>query len=162
MNQLAVLPIDELTPDLAPSEQAFLYQLEVVGLSVLRAGEVAGIKSPYNILKKPHIVAGREMYRRAVQGRTDFTRDDVIAGMKHAIDQAGVLGDPMAQIAGWREIAKLKGYDKAPNVNINLSGTVEQLTKQLKSLSTEQLLEMTGQQVLDGAFYRINDDAPAE
>lgn len=158
----AILPIDELTPDLSATEQQFLYQLEVIGLPVLRAAEIAGVKSPYAVLKKPHIIAGREQYRRAVQGRTDFSRDDIIAGMKGAIDQASILGDPMAQIAGWREIAKLKGYDKQPSVSITLTGTIDQVTKQVKTMSTEQLIELAGGEgILDADFYRVvNDAAP--
>lgn len=158
---LAILPIDELTPDLSPQEQMFLYQLEVIGLPVLRAAEVAGVSSPYSVLKKPHIVSGREQYRRAVQGRTDFSREDIVAGMKAAIEQATILGDPMSQIAGWREIAKLKGYDKQPNVNINLTGTIDQVTRQLKALSTEQLAELAGGQVLDADFYQVRN-GPAD
>ena len=96
----------EVADNLSEEEQMFLYQLEVVGLPAVRAAEIAGVSSPYALLKKPHIVAGREQYRAAVRGRTDFTRDDIIAGFKVAIDQANVLGDPMAQIAGWRRVRR--------------------------------------------------------
>lgn len=162
MNDLATniteFPLEEFAPDLTPSEQMLLYQLEVIGLPVSRAAEIAGVKSPYHVLKRPQVVAGREYYRRAVQGRTDFSRNDIIAGMKHAIDMAGILGEPMSQIAGWREIAKLKGFDKTPNVNINLNGSVEQVAKQLRSMPTEQLVELSGNQVLDTDFYRVTPD----
>ena len=152
----------EVAENLTEAEQMFLYQLEVVGLPAVRAAEIAGVSAPYALLKKPHIVAGREQYRAAVRGRTDFTRDDIIAGMKVAIDQANVLGDPMAQIAGWREIAKIKGFDKTPNININLSGTEEQVMKQVRALSTSELVKMSGGDVLDGDFYRVGNDVPAD
>lgn len=152
----------EVADNLSEEEQMFLYQLEVVGLPAVRAAEIAGVSSPYALLKKPHIVAGREQYRAAVRGRTDFTRDDIIAGFKVAIDQANVLGDPMAQIAGWREIAKVKGYDKTPNININLSGTEEQVLKQVRALSTSELVKMSGGDVLDADFYRVTHDVPAD
>lgn len=152
----------EVADNLSEEEQMFLYQLEVVGLPAVRAAEIAGVSAPYSLLKKPHIVAGREQYRAAVRGRTDFTRDDIIAGFKVAIDQANVLGDPMAQIAGWREIAKVKGYDKTPNININLSGTEEQVMKQVRALSTSELVKMSGGDVLDADFYRVVNDVPAD
>lgn len=151
--------LEDLASGLTAVEQMFLYQLEVVGLSVVRAAEVSGLKSPYAMLKKSYIIAAREQYRAAVQGRTDFTREDVVHGFKQAIDQAAILGDPMAQIAGWREIAKIKGYDKIPSVHINLTGTVEQVTKQVKSLSTARLIELAGSEALDGDFYRVGDGA---
>lgn len=163
MNAVATIPAEEISPDLSEAEQLFLYNLEVLGLPVARAAEMAGVKSPYYVLKRPSIVVARERYREALRGRTDFSREDVIAGFKHAIDQASVLGDPMAQIAGWREIAKMQGYDKQISVHMTLTGTIEQATKQVKSLSTEQLLEMVGQgggNVLDGDFYRVREKEP--
>ncbi len=154
--------LDGVVDGLTDQEQMFLYQLEVVGLPANRAGEISGVRSPYSVLKKPHIVAAREQYRHAVRGRTDFTRDDVVAGYKVAIDQAYTLGDPMAQIAGWREIAKIKGFDKTPNININLSGTEEQVMKQVKALSTSELMRMAGGDILDADFYRVTHDAPTD
>jgi len=159
-NALSIVPFDDLAQELSEQEQQFLYQLEVVGIPVIRAAEISGIKSPYVLLKKSYIIAAREKYRSAVRGRTDFTRDDVIAGMKQAIDQASVLADPMSQIAGWREIAKLRGYDKAPSININLTGTIDQLRKQVQAMPTEKLLELAGDNnILDGDFYRVHEHA---
>lgn len=157
MNDLAAI---DVAPDLSEREQMFLYQLELVGMSVKRAAEVAGINSPYALLKRPEIVAARERYREVANGRTDFTRDDVVAGFKKAIDQAYVLADPMAQIAGWREIAKIKGYDKTPQVNIHLKGDLNAVQNQLQQLPTEQLLELAGHQMdfIDADFYMVDKD----
>lgn len=155
----AATGFEDIAHELTPAEQMFLYQLEVVGMSVVRAAEVSGVKSPYPLLKKAYMIAAREQYRAAVQGRTDFTREDIVHGLKQAIDQASVLGDPMAQIAGWREIAKLKGFDKQTSVHIQLTGTVEQVTKQVKSMSTARLIELAGHEALDGDFYRVGDGA---
>src|SRR5690606_33812700 len=152
----------DVVAGLTDQEQMFLYQLEVVGLPVVRAGEIAGVSSPYNWLRKPHLVAAREQYRVAVRGRTDFTRDDIVAGIKEAIEQGKMLGDPMAQIAGWREISKLKGYDKTPNININLTGTEEQVIKQVRALSTSELVRIAGGEALDADFYRVTADVPAD
>lgn len=157
MDAAALTPFDDLTPDLTPEEQMFLYQLEVIGLHAQRAAEIAGLGSPYYHMKKPHMVAAREKLREAVRGRTDFSREDVVAGFKEAIDQAKVLADPMAQIAGWREIAKLRGYDKMPNININLTGDLEKLNRQMRELPTEQLMRMAGDNVIDVDFYRVRD-----
>jgi hypothetical protein len=159
METKELTPFEEIAPSLSEQEQMFLYQLEVVGLPVIRAAEIAGVNSPYYLLKKAHIVAAREQYREAVRGRTDFTREDVVFGLKEAIDQAKVLADPMAQIAGWREISKLKGYDKAPSISINLHGTIDQMRRQIQALPTEELMRLAGENVLDADFYRVTDDA---
>lgn len=155
---LAPTGFEDLANDLTEQETLFLYHVEVVGLPVVRAAEMVGVKSPHYVLKKPHIIAARAKFREAIRGDVDFTRDDVAFGYKEAIDQAKILGDPMAQIAGWREIAKLKGYDKQPNITFNVHGTIEDFKKQLQNMPTDKLLELAGTDVLDGDFYRVRDE----
>lgn len=151
-----------LASELTDQETLFLYHVEVVGMPVSRAAEISGVKSPHYLLKKPHMVEARARFRDSARGSTDFTREDVVAGFKEAIDQAKVLADPMAQIAGWREIAKIKGYDKQPNLVLNVHGTVEQFKKELQYMPTEQLLELAGSNVIDADFYRVRGDEPAD
>lgn len=156
-------PLAEITTGalhLTDSEQMFVYQLEVIGLSVTRAAEVSGVSSPYALLKRPHILAAREQTRIAMRQRTNFTREDVVAGIKEAIDQAVIMADPMAQIAGWREIGKLLGYDKTPNIHIHATGTVDQIRKQMQGMSIEDLMLQAGDgDVLDGDFYKVDPNA---
>ena len=136
----------------------FVYQMEVIGLPANRAAEVAGVASPYALLKRPHIIAAREQARLAVRGRTNFTREDVVAGLKEAIDQAKILADPMAQIAGWREMAKILGFDKTPNVHLHMTGTIDNVRKQIAGMSTEELMrQMEDPTILDGDFYKVDD-----
>jgi hypothetical protein len=149
---------EEVATDLTEQETLFLYHVEVVGLPVVRAAELCSIKSPHYLLKKPHMVAARAKFKEAIRGDVDFTREDVAFGYKEAIDQAKLLGDPMAQIAGWREIAKLKGYDKQANITFNVHGTIEDFKKQLVNMPTDKLLELAGSDVLDGDFYRVRGD----
>lgn len=149
---------EDIAPDLTEQETLFLYHVEVVGLPVVRAGEISGVKSPHYVLKKPHMIAARQKFKEAIRGDVDFSREDVLHGFKQAVDQASLLGDPMAQIAGWREIAKIKGYDKQPNITFNVHGTIEEFKKQLQSMPTDRLLELAGSDVLDGDFYRIRED----
>lgn len=158
----ALLPhgFEGLASELSEPETLFLYHVEIVGLPVVRAAELCGIKSPHYLLKKPHMLAARAKFRDAVRGNVDFTRDDVVAGFKAAIDQASIMADPMAQIAGWREIAKMKGYDKQPQVVFNVHGTVEQFKKELQHLSTENLLEIAGSDIIDADFYRVQQHEP--
>ena len=158
MHELAIISPEGQALQLSETEQLFLYNLEVLGMSIPRASECANVSSPYYILKKPNVIAAREQLRVSMRGRTDFTREDVIAGMKEGIDLAKIIADPMAMVAGWREIAKLQGYDKESVINININGNAAQVQRQIQGMSTARLLELSGDsQILDGDFYEISD-----
>lgn len=140
-------------------EQQLLYNIEVLGLSVKRAGAMAGVADPHAMLQRSNVMVAREKLRAALRERLQITREDVVNGIKAAIDQAVILADPMAQIAGWREIAKILGIDKTPNVNVHIQGTLEQVQKQLQGLPLEQLMKEAGQigNVVDVDFYRVQE-----
>ncbi len=143
---------------LTEGEQKLLYNVEVLRLSVKRAGEMAGVPSPQTVLLKPHVVGAREQLRVQLRDRVNITREDVVRGLKDAIDDAKILADPMAQIAGWREIAKILGFDKTPNVSIHLTGGMADMTKQLQSMSLDELMKASGgDQIIDGAFYQVTE-----
>lgn len=145
----------ELATQLTEPEQQFLYNLEVLGLPQLRAAEIAGLPgAPTEILKRPHIIAAREQVKQATRARVDITKDDVVRGFKKAIDQADLMADPMAQIAGWREIAKILGYDGAKEVHLHLNGDVKQVRRQIAQLNDNELVQLLeADNVIDGDFY---------
>lgn len=139
-------------------EQQLLYNVEVLRVSVKRGGEIAGVPNPYEALQRPHVMVARERIRAALRTRVDITREDVIAGLKEAVEQAVIFADPMAQIAGWREIAKLLGFDKTPNVNIHIQGTLEQVRQQFKEMPMDRLLAESGLNgVIDADFVKVPD-----
>lgn len=85
--------------------------------------------------------------------RTRITREDVINGMKTAIDDAQVLGDPSSQIKGWTEIGKILGYYAPEKKELQLGADAQALLASLEGLSTEQLLQMAGPDVIEGDFF---------
>lgn len=71
-----------------------------------------------------------------------LTREKVLQGFMDAVDQAKILADPLAQIAGWREIAKVCGF-YAPEVKkIQLNGPAKAVLDRLQTLSDDELLQM--------------------
>ena len=64
----------------------------------------------------------------------------VIAELRAAIELARVQGNPAAQIAGWREIAKLCGYYAPERRQIDLSGDHDRLHAQLEVMSDAELI----------------------
>lgn len=149
--------------DLSPTEQEFLYNLDVLGMTQQRAADLAGMgTSPATVLKRPAVLAAREVLRKELQTSVNITREDVIRGIMKAVEKADLIDEPMAMIAGWKEISKIMGYDAPKEINVNISGTVTEVRRQLSQLTDAELLEQLGGEansILDGDFVRIGHDA---
>lgn len=109
--------------------------------SALEAGYSQG--SAYASLEdRPKIQAAiaRNLAINAQQAQ--LTRQDIIDGIKKAIDDAVMLADPQAQIAGWKELGKLCGL-YAPEVKeLHLSMTASKMQGRLAQMSEDELLEL--------------------
>lgn len=149
----------DLTTTLSEQEQQFLYNLDVLGMTQQRAAEIAGIGTAAYVLKKPEVAAARETIRASLRARVDITKDDVLRGIQKAINQADLLADPMAQIAGWREISKMLGYDAPREIKITVSGDVKAVRKQIAQLDDTDLIQLLGaDSVIDADFYPVEKD----
>lgn len=85
-----------------------------------------------------------------------YTRRDVLEGIAEAIEQAKTLADPTAQIAGWREVAKICGY-YAPEVKkIELTSAHKRKLSELEQLTDEELLELALKPALDAEFTMVS------
>lgn len=150
-----------MSEPLSREESELVRHVEVLGLPVSRAGQLLGIPEPNRVMERPHVVAAREEARRALQVRTKITKDDVIEGMKAAVDQAVTLADPMSQIRGWSEIGKLLDFYTPTKVNIYLAGAANQIRRELAELDDEKLLEMIPddeKDVIDADFYQVSSN----
>jgi len=78
---------------------------------------------------------------RRIQGQLIISRNDVITGMMEAIGDAKLLGEPMPQIAGWREIGKIVGVYAPEERKITLEKDVTIIERRVKELSDEKLHE---------------------
>lgn len=76
-----------------------------------------------------------------------LTRDKVLRGFMDAIDQAKLLADPLTQIAGWREIAKVCGF-YAPEVKkVELTGSSKAILDRMQAMSDEELLKLGAEDI---------------
>lgn len=76
-----------------------------------------------------------------------LTREKVLRGFMDAIDQAKILADPVAQIAGWREVAKVCGF-YAPEVKkIEFGGSAKAVLDRMQAMSDEELLRLGAEDV---------------
>lgn len=146
--------------DLTKQEQDLLHHIEVYGMNPTRAGRLLEIDEPHTVLKRPHVMAARESMRRTIQNKTAITKQDVIEGIKRAIDQGYDIGDPSAQIRGWTEIGKLLNFYEAQKIDLRVSGQVKTIRAELAAMSDQELMQLAGpdSDVIDVDFYRVDDD----
>jgi phage terminase small subunit len=155
----------EPQPDKAvsPKELRFLDHV-VSGLSRSASATAAGynFKNPANgasaIMRRPAVKAMFIELQAAAAERAQISQDDVIQGLKDAINDAQMTSDPQAQIAGWREIAKMLGF-YAPKVRkIEVSKTEAKAKRELSAMSEAELLEMAGAgNVIEGEFSLVEE-----
>ena len=129
------------------------------GLTAKDSMAVAGMKphdGTANALEKhPAVKELLKAEQRKNAYMLGLTREQVLQGMMDAIDQAKLLSDPLTQIAGWREVAKICGF-YAPEVKkVELSGSGKQVIDRLRSLSDEELLQIAEGDVIDAEFEEV-------
>lgn len=147
----------------SPKELCFLNHV-VSGLTRSRAAEAAGynFKNPSNgasaIMRRPAVKALFQELQVAAAERAQISQDDVIQGFKTAIESAEMTSDPQAQIAGWREIAKMLGFYAPKVTKVVVSKTEEKAKRELSSMSEKELIEMAqSDDVIEGEFSLIEE-----
>lgn len=140
-------------------EQKLVYHVEVLGMKANRAGDILGISNPYSVLARPHVQDAVQKTRETIQGKLNITREDIARGYLSAIEDAKTLADPMAQIAGWRELSKLLGFDQPLKVEHTLASTAAERKRMVQQKTDADLLALAGPDVagvIDADFYVLD------
>ncbi len=80
--------------------------------------------------------------REELSSATQITRAGVLNGILDAIEMARVIADPMAMLAGYRDISKMMGYNAPEVKKVEISDTSNALARKIKSMSDEDLLDV--------------------
>lgn len=90
-----------------------------------------------------------EARQAADASRLSLRREDVLAGLLDAVEQARAQSNPMGMIAGLRELAKLMGFypDSRARVDVAVAVTGNVDMDRLTRLSDAELLKI----IADGA-----------
>ncbi len=93
-------------------------------------------------LTKPDLQEVLQAQQSADAARLFLRREDVLAGLLEAVDQARLQCDPMSMIAGLREIGKMLGFyaPEVKKIDLNVAGQVEM--GRLDQLSDAELLKI--------------------
>jgi phage terminase small subunit len=108
-------------------------------------------------MSRPAIRAALAEEQAKYREQSRFKRDDVLNGLAEAIDQAKIQADPMGQIAGWREIAKICGFYAPETKKIELGGSAQRLLAKFEQLSDAELLQIAEGEVFEGEFTDVTD-----
>lgn len=141
------------------AKQAAFVDAKANGKSSMVAVRAAGYSDPvyrvHSLDQNPKINEAIVAERAKNAAFLGYTRRDVLEGISEAIEQARTLADPMAQIAGWREVAKICGY-YAPEVKkIELTGAHRRKLNEMEQMSDEELLSLALQPALEVEFSEV-------
>lgn len=144
-------------------ERAFV-EFKALGMSDMQAARHAGYAFPKvdgaKIAAQPNVVAAIREQRAKYEEAGQMTKKRVLDGFLEAIEQGKLLTDPIAQIAGWREIAKLCGYYEPQKHEIALSVQGSLVVQKIQQLSDEELLKLAEGEVLEGEIVDRTDAEP--
>lgn len=146
-------PKSSLTePKLNAKQQTFV---DVVAMGGSDVSAIRAYNPDYDTTQARQM-AGSEKVQQAItraKGKNAYmlglSREDVLQGMMDAVSDAKMIADPMAQIAGWREIAKVCGF-YAPEVKkLELTGSAKRVADRMQALSDEELLQIANAEDID-------------
>lgn len=103
----------------------------------------------YELLTRPHIAAAVCEGEARIAADAQVTREKVLAELQEAIDMARLKGDPMAMIAGWREVAKLCGFYAPERKKVEISVEGEALQRKISGATDAELLAIIDGRQLD-------------
>lgn len=116
--------------------------------------------SARDLEKQPNITQALVAERAKNAKIMGISRQDVLEGLKKAVDDAIMMADPANQIAGWREIAKICGL-YAPEVKrIVLNESAKTYLDRLERLDDAELLKIANGDITD-VEYEQTENAQA-
>ena len=135
------------TGKLSVRQEKFVEHYALCG-SAAEAARLAGYSTrtarvigPEN-LSKPAIKAALAIRQQAFQKELKITKDDVLAGILHAIQLAKAQQNPSAMISGLAQIAKLCGFYERAVSRVEISDDILRLQHHFARMSDDELLSV--------------------
>jgi phage terminase small subunit len=152
-------------PRYALTERELTFTKNVArGLNPTAAARAAGYYAPSNassrIMKLEKIRKAIAIERAHFVRVNSMSKKKVMDGFLEAINMAKIKSDPIAMVAGWREIAKMCGYFEPVKhqIQIDVSGRV--VVQKLQSMSDAELVKLAEGDgtVIDAEFSPIGTE----
>ena len=135
------------TCKLTPRQAAFIPEFLATGNATasavaagfsVRGASVAGTR----MLRNARVQEALQAHQSADAARLCLRREDVLAGLLEAVEQARVQSNPAAMVSGLRAIGKMLGFyaPEVKKVDLNVAGQVE--LKRMNQMSDVELLKI--------------------
>ena len=136
----------EILERLTPRQAQFVREY-VTGGNAAEAARRAGYSErtakaiACELLTKPDLQEAIQALQAQNAAQWDVTRKDVIAGVLEAVAMARAQGEPMAMIAGYRELARMMGFNapEAHRVEVATPGAASAMLSKLAAMSDADL-----------------------
>ena len=131
-------------PKLTPRQRLFVDEYVLcnnASEAARRAGyseKTAGAIATEN-LQKPAIRQAIEALRSDNAARLDLTRQDVLAGILEAIEMARVMADPAAMLAGYRDLARMCGFNEPEVQRVEASPAASAVVARFVAMTDDEL-----------------------
>ena len=126
---------------LTEQQRLFVKHLVHDKLNQTAAARQAGFNQPgtsaHALMRNPKVLAAIAEERLEYAKASGMTKQKVIEGFSEAIDLARIKADPIAMIAGWREIGKMCGFYEATKTKIEVSVQGQVLIQRLNTMSDD-------------------------
>ena len=122
-----------------------------------RAGYSDSMRVSRYVRENPQLQEYANYLQRQEKQKWAVSREQVTQGIMEAIQDAKHLEEPNTQINGWRELGRLHGLYAPEEKKVTLSQEKQERVRQLEEASLDELLDMTGHDVIEGDFEMINN-----
>lgn len=153
---------------LTEMQRMFVHNLVHNKLNQTAAARQAGFSNPgtaaHGLMRNPKVLAAVAEERAEYAKASGMTKQKVIDGFSEAVDLARIKADPIAMIAGWREIGKMCGFYEPTKTKIEVSVQGQVLVQKLQTMSDEELLAMAegDPDALEGEFHVVDESESSE
>lgn len=128
-------------------QQRLFVQFWAEGDTVPNAYAKAGysmsdISYAFRMKRMPNILKQYKLVKAEFIKAAQVSREDVMNGLKDAIDMAKLMSEPATMIAGWREIGRLCGYYEAKKIDINVNVNGSVAMERMNKMTDAELLKI--------------------
>lgn len=132
---------------LTPKQERFVdeYMLDHSGAAAaVRAGYAPGSAkvTACRLLTRANVKEALRARRARAQAEFKVSREHVMQGFLEAVAEARAASNPMAQIRGWSEIAKMLGFYAPEQREVKLSTKSAARRAEYEAMSDEELVEI--------------------